>query len=138
LNNDFPDDLKEFATTEYPQGALAFYQEVMPAYVGTCEEMGVAAPTAIAVILDDIGAYGVIGCIKLDGQWSAQKELGLIVRCLVSSLKGQQRKIEARCMRGIEKVIQKAIDDGRLFAADDVVQMEISPLPLSQELGIDD
>jgi len=113
--NDFPDDLKEFATNRCPQGTLAFYQEIAPAYVGTCEEMGWAAPTAIAVILDDNAPYGVIDCVKIDGQWRTRGGVkSLVIRCFVEDLLAANR-VEL----GPET-------------------QSYSPLPLLQELGIED
>ena len=129
MSDDFPDDLKDFAAKSYPKGTLAFYQEIVPAYVGTCEEMGVAVPTAIAVILDDIGAHGVIGCVKFDGQWSAQEEgcMSLIVRCLVNTLE-EQTRIRSAWVNHQSYLSYPG--EGGLE--------ELPPLPLCQELGIDD
>lgn len=133
MNNDFPDDLKAFAAQRCPQGVLAFYQEVMPAYVGTCEEMGWAAPTAIAVILDDIGTYGVIDCVKLDGRWRQKNGcMGLFVRSLLASLKERHSEIRmlSQCLRDVGSAMVEDFADNE--------QAEIPPLPLYQELGIDD
>lgn len=128
LKDDFPDDLKEFAAQRCPQGVLAFYQEVMPAYVGTCEEMGWAAPTAIAAILDDIGTYGVIDCVKIDGQWRQKNGcMGLLVRCLVNTLE-EQARIRSAWVNHQSYLLYPG--EGELEA--------LPPLPLHQELGIDD
>lgn len=92
MSRDFPDDLKEFAAKSYPQGFLTFHQEIE---VGGDERLLRYSPTGVAVILDDKEPYGVIDCVKIDGQWQARIGFEtLAIRCLVEVLATRCEEVE--------------------------------------------